>query len=343
MKTIRISSRRAFLTAAVLSLACRTAVALDPLPEMAISLSNGNVNLSWSTNFPDFMLESVYHLGEAWTPVTNITGYSATLPVDSDSQFFRLRKALAITYIANEGFLMCGGGRKVLIDAIFNNGGGTYYTPPSDVLAEERTATAPFDKIDALLITHYHSDHMKASYVIEHMTNDPAAILITSAQVSNTLAGANGFALITNRLIAVSPPPGSVVEFPVAGIDFKVVPLQHASDPSTNVQMVGFVFTIGDVRVFHSGDSALNLQEYQTLNLANENIDVAFVPFWLFDDSQNAQDIINYINPKSIIVMHVPIGKSDYYRSLINAITNLPPVCLMDTPMVTLRFPVGGG
>ena len=40
--------------------------------------------------------------------------------------------------------------------------------------------------------------------------------------------------------------------------------------------------------------------------------------------------------------MHVPIGQSDYYRNLIQAITNLPPVYLMDAPMVTLRFPAGG-
>ena len=141
MKTIRISNYRAFLIAAFLLLSCLTAVAQDPLPQLAISLSNGNVNLSWSTNFPDFMLESVYQLGEAWTPVSGITGCTATLPVDSDRRFFRLRKTVAITYVANEGFLMCGGGKKVLVDAIFNNGGGTYYTPPSDVLAKERAAT----------------------------------------------------------------------------------------------------------------------------------------------------------------------------------------------------------
>jgi L-ascorbate metabolism protein UlaG (beta-lactamase superfamily) len=342
MKTIRISSRKTFLTAAVLSLACLTTVALDPLPELAISLSNGNVNLSWSTNFPDFMLESVDHLGETWTAVSNITGYSATLPVTTESRFFRLRKTVAITYVANEGFLMCGGGNKVMVDAIFTGGGGTYYTPPSDVLAEERTATAPFDKVDAVLITHSHSDHFKNNYVVQHMTNDPAAILIGSPQVSNALAGVSGFAQITNRLIVATPAPGSTVEFPIAGIDFKVLPLQHAADPSTNVQMVGFLFTIGGLRVFHPGDSALNLQEYQTLNLADENIDVFFTPFWLFDDSQNAQAIINYINPKTVIAMHVPIGQSDYYRNLINAITNIPPVYLMDTNMVTLRIPVGG-
>jgi uncharacterized repeat protein (TIGR03803 family) len=68
--------------------------ALDlPLPQLAMSIDDTNVNLSWSTNFPDFALESVGRLGEAWTPVPGVTGYSATLPVNpATNQFFRLKK-----------------------------------------------------------------------------------------------------------------------------------------------------------------------------------------------------------------------------------------------------------
>jgi hypothetical protein len=59
---------------------------------LAVSLNHTNVNLSWSTNLAGLMLESVTQLGEAWTPVPGVTGYSATLPVNAGSQFFRLGK-----------------------------------------------------------------------------------------------------------------------------------------------------------------------------------------------------------------------------------------------------------
>jgi uncharacterized repeat protein (TIGR03803 family) len=66
--------------------------ALDLLPKLAISLNGTNVNLSWSTNYPDFTLESVGQLIGSWTPVPGVTGYSATLPVNAGTnQFFRLR------------------------------------------------------------------------------------------------------------------------------------------------------------------------------------------------------------------------------------------------------------
>ena len=64
-----------------------------PLPTLAVSLSSTNVNLSWSTNCPNFTLESTDVLTNAWSPVPGVTGYSATLPVGPvTNQFFRLRK-----------------------------------------------------------------------------------------------------------------------------------------------------------------------------------------------------------------------------------------------------------
>jgi hypothetical protein len=67
---------------------------LNPFyPQLAISNSGANVNLSWSTNLPGFVLESTDQLGGTWTSVPSVTGYSATLPVIPETnQFFRLKK-----------------------------------------------------------------------------------------------------------------------------------------------------------------------------------------------------------------------------------------------------------
>jgi uncharacterized repeat protein (TIGR03803 family) len=68
--------------------------ALDlPQPSLAITLNNTNVNLSWNTNCPDYTLESTGDLTGTWTSVSGLTGYSATLPVDTTTnRFFRLKK-----------------------------------------------------------------------------------------------------------------------------------------------------------------------------------------------------------------------------------------------------------
>lgn len=64
-----------------------------PRPTLAISKSGTNLSISWSTNCPDFTLESTGQLTNAWTPVAGVTGYSATLPISTvTNQFFRLKK-----------------------------------------------------------------------------------------------------------------------------------------------------------------------------------------------------------------------------------------------------------
>jgi L-ascorbate metabolism protein UlaG (beta-lactamase superfamily) len=341
MNTTRISNRSPFLAAAICSFVCLTAVAQDVAPELAISLNDTNVSLSWNTNFPDFALERTGDPAAGWTAEAIITNCSVALGRNADKQFFRLKKAVTLTYIANEGFLFTGDGKQVLIDAIFNDGYGQYYTPPTEVLFKERGAYAPFDRVDALLLTHYHADHCYSPYVVQHMQRNQAATLIATAQVTNQLGTVTGYAQITNRVIVASPAPGTAELFPIAGIDFKVIPLQHASDSGGSIQHLGFLFSIDGLKMFHPGDTANDLQAYQTLNLAEEHIDIAFCPQWFFDDLLNARAIIDYLNPRTLIVMHVRIGRSSYYRDRINAMTNLPPVYLMDSPMVSLRFPVG--
>jgi L-ascorbate metabolism protein UlaG (beta-lactamase superfamily) len=341
MKAARNSHRHPFLPAVILSLACLPALAQDAAPELAISLNDTNVILCWNTNAPDFALEHTVDLATAWTTEASITNCSITLGVNSEKRFFRLKKAISITYIANEGFLFSSDGKQVLVDAVFNNGFGLYYTPPGDVIIQERSATAPFDNIEALLLTHNHADHFNPAYVVQHMLNDLTATALVTAQASNQLRQLGGYPQITNRVITASPSPGSALTFSIAGIDFKVVSLQHASDPGGSIQNLGYLFTFSGVRIFHPGDTANDLQAYQTLNLAEEHIDLAFCPRWFFDDTQNARAIIDYLHPRTLIVMHAQIGESSYYRDRINAMTNLPPVYLMDSPMVTLRFPVG--
>src|SRR5512147_2776523 len=60
-----------------------------------------------------------------------------------------LLKANSITYVANSGFLIWAGEKKVLVDALFDNDHGH---PGAPTLV--RDGKAPFDDIDLVLATH---------------------------------------------------------------------------------------------------------------------------------------------------------------------------------------------
>ena len=338
MKTIRTLNFSRCLAVATLLFTCAAAAA----QELAIARNATNITLTWSTNYPDYILESTGSLSGTWTDVTDHTNGTVTLPVVSSNQFFRLKETVTVTHVCNEGFLISGRGRKVLVDGIFADAVWPYFEPsPSNALIVPNLVTnalPPFDNIDALLVTHSDPDHLHARYVHPNMTNDTNSILIGTAQVFSAMRSSLGsrFPAISNRCVIVATNGSTTVT--VGDLEIKAAGMPHISSPET--QNLGYLFTVGGLRFFHNGDCAsTNILDYQALNLAAENIDVAMVNVYIFDEPARAQEILAYYNPRTIFVMHQGLAQVDQYRSVINSMTNLPPVYLMDTTMKTFRFP----
>jgi L-ascorbate metabolism protein UlaG (beta-lactamase superfamily) len=66
---------------------------------------------------------------------------------------------VTVTFIANEGVMLSGGGRKVLIDALFERYSTGFALADDSTRAALAAARAPFDSVDLLLFTHRHGDH----------------------------------------------------------------------------------------------------------------------------------------------------------------------------------------
>ena len=90
--------------------------------------------------------------------------------------------APTVTYIANEGFLIEAAGKKVLVDALFDSGFGTYLSPPQEALAQMTGAREPFADVDLLLVTHPHGDHFNPKLVVEFLRNQARCRLIAHTQ-----------------------------------------------------------------------------------------------------------------------------------------------------------------
>ncbi len=250
---------------------------------------------------------------------------------------------VTITYIANEGFLLSGGGKKVVIDGIYQGGWTFYQVPPSEVLTQMKEATGPFDHVDALLTTHQDGDHFNASCVAQHLTNNPAATLIGPAQVCNAVTSLAGTTGTSGRVITAMPNFSSSIQVAAASMEFKVIRLRHGDDTANVTQSLGFVFSIGGVKVYHNGDAYTpNLAELQSLKMAEEHIDVAILNCYILDYGiQSAWQVIDYLKPKVIVLMHMGISEVARYRTLVDTTAGFPPIYLMDTPMTTFRHPDG--
>lgn len=250
------------------------------------------------------------------------------------------QKSLDITYIANDGYLISSDTNKILIDGIFKDGYGTYYTPTAQTITKERNATAPFDSINILLVTHSHADHVDPAYLTDHMVNDNNAMLIVPTQVSELLKPLGNYSTIKNRIDSIKQINQSKTDTTIHGIRVKSMVFTHPNN-FTTMQNLGYVCSIDGFKIFHPGDAtSKDLSLFQSYNLANDSIDIAFIPYWFFDsDAGNlGKDIISYLKPKAIVIIHIGLGKFADYKNIVKNTKGIPPVYFLEAPMQKFNF-----
>jgi L-ascorbate metabolism protein UlaG (beta-lactamase superfamily) len=206
-----------------------------------------------------------------------------------------------IDYVANSGMLVTTSGRRFLIDAPIRDGLSPYPTSSADERARLEGATAPYDNIDAILITHWHEDHFSPEAVAAHLMANPRTLFISSPQVAEKLA-AVAPAVSASRFRTVLPAPGRAHRVDVRGVSVHVLRIRHNPARRFPEQHVGFLIG-GAAPVLHTGDAdpaADNFIALETLPA----VDVALLPFWYVSDAANRRFVADTIRPRRIVAMH---------------------------------------
>lgn len=217
--------------------------------------------------------------------------------------------ALEVTYLANEGFMLVGGGRKVLIDALFGEGlrGYAVVSPAQRELLEQ--ARAPFDDVDALFATHFHDDHFNAAAVLAHLTNNSQAFFFSTNQAAEKLRAVPQFDAVKTRVVTTLPKEGERIHTGHRGIYVQLLNIHHGR--GRPIENLGFLIELAGKRILHIGDSFAEAAVFQKYELIKDRIDVAFLPSWYFleKDAKTAEDfrlaIRTHIQPRHIVVMHL--------------------------------------
>ena len=217
-----------------------------------------------------------------------------------------------ITYIANEGVLISGGGKQVLIDGLHREYERDYaFLPPADREKIE-TAKAPFDKIDLILVSHRHLDHFHAESVGLHLQHNPNAQLVSSQQVVEEVEkNFKDYQAIKARMTGATPPWKERVAMKVAGIDFEILRLSHGTGRHATIQNLGHIVKLGGKKLLHVGDADTSVENFERFNLDEEQIDIAFIPFWFLTGTEGQTVVRDHIKPKQIIAVHISPGESE--------------------------------
>lgn len=217
--------------------------------------------------------------------------------------------SVSITFLANEGVLLSSGSTQVLIDALFLRYGPEYAVPADSTQSALARATAPFDSVDLVLVTHRHGDHFHPSPAAAHLSANPRATLLTSRQVIDSLRHEPGVSRLAPRLVARTMAPGTRRRVIVNGLPVELLGLPHTGGRrNRRVEHLGYVVDLGGRRVLHVGDAELSEATLAPLRLDTARIDVALLPAWVVTNRENRRLIERWIRPRQVVAFHLPQG-----------------------------------
>lgn len=206
---------------------------------------------------------------------------------------------MEITYLANEGFLIAAGERKVLIDALFPGIDG-YPRLDGQLRIDLEAGKPPFDGIDLVLATHHHDDHFGATEAARFLAAHPAVFLSTRQAVERLRAvGGNDLP------DTVFPSSGEAASVGAAGIRVETLDLHHGRYRKPPVENLGFLVEIDGFKILHIGDTEATLEDLRPLGLAELGIDVALLPVWYLTERQWQGVVAEEIQPARIVAMHL--------------------------------------
>jgi L-ascorbate metabolism protein UlaG (beta-lactamase superfamily) len=253
-------------------------------------------------------------------------------------------KKLNITYIANEGFLLSTPNKKVIIDALFKEGYGFFLTPPKTLEDSIINAIPPFNNINLFLLTHHHADHCDPGMITDFLDKQKNVPLVCSEPAWDFIQEKSPIsARLKDQIVEVTPPMNRSISKVINGIPVKIFSLKHLSYYKNGVDLdsgmfnISFLFDMDGIKVFHSGDIMKNaLQDYMVENKEwKDTIDVAFLYYEVLDSSKSDPDyVIKMLNPKYIVLMHIPpVFIAAWAKKIDQLKMNYPGIIFFVNPM----------
>jgi L-ascorbate metabolism protein UlaG (beta-lactamase superfamily) len=216
--------------------------------------------------------------------------------VDNDGVALRLAERPALTWLGHASFLVQLGGHSILIDPVFSK---RLVAVPR--LVGPGLAWDALPKVDAVLVTHNHRDHMDAP-TLARFPNDVRFIVPVGLGAWFRSQGRTD--VVELEWFAHHDLPGARVTF---------VPSQHWSmrTPFDRNESLwgGYVIEDGTLRVYHSGDTAY-FDGFAEIGRALGRIDAAMLPIGAYEPRWFMRG--QHMNPDDAVRAFLDLGATRF-------------------------------
>lgn len=262
--------------------------------------------------------------------------------------------SLTVTHIAHAGFLLTGGGKKVLVDAL------TYppppiwkhSAPPRELAQKIQKGEPPFDGVELMLVSHVTGDHFGPPLVIDFLKNNPRAVLVTTSEARQYAEKVPGYAKLDDRVIVPALDWKQSVTRDVAGIRLEVARLRIGNQREWPVAVNSYLFELGGKKILYAaGTGGFFPEEYKELGWAARGVDLAFLcadDLLLRFDYEKKTAVLNpdglrmvreMIAPKVAVMMHVEPDLVPAAERLLPSLEKeLPGLVWLHTPLESKEF-----
>jgi len=238
----------------------------------------------------------------------------------SFSFFSVSQNKLAVTYTANQGYVVESEGHKIATDVFFDKIDGIWCdSPTEEVLFKMKNAEYPFNDIDLITVSHKHIDHFNANVLLNHLISSSKPVVICPKQVKDILSEYDSYEKIKGRIYGIELKEFCDSSLIVSGIPVRVMRLEHShfmeEDTLTgemknrheNIQNFGYIFDLEGKKIFHSGDAnPLNDSEFRNYFDYDDGVDLAFIDRLFFSRGNEVINMVNdIVKPKNIVLMHI--------------------------------------
>lgn len=244
---------------------------------------------------------------------------------------------LSVTYLANMGVLIEGGGRRVVVDGFHHGALEGYAKVPANTLVALEGARAPYAGIDLILTTHLHGDHFQAASVAARLRSDSTIVFVAARETVDSLM-ALAPDLDRRRIRAVTPAAERSERLDLNGVTVEVLDLPHGRPfwlpvriwaPRSKPENVGFLIELAGQKVLHTGDGGSRRgKNYLPHKLADRAVDVAILGYGGVADE--AAIIRRVIAPRHVIATHVGPSLATEVRQQVNG--GFPGATVFTTP-----------